>query len=85
MKEIRKKIDKIDSKINELLDERAHLVKEIAIEKKIKNEPIYDPLREKKIIEKISKKKGFPLKSKINIFKEIFAGSSEIQKKIINK
>jgi len=86
MKELRKKIDRIDSKISELLDERARIVKEIGKEKKQKKEPVFAPEREAKILNKLAedskKEEGFPLKAKLNIFSEIFAGSRSLQKKL---
>ena len=51
--ELRKKIDIIDQDICKLLDQRAKIVKEIAIVKKEHNIPIIDQAREKNIYNKI--------------------------------
>ncbi|MCX7916952.1 MAG: chorismate mutase, partial [bacterium] len=57
--EIRKKIDEIDENLLKLLNERAELVKEIYEIKKIRNKPLFDPSREKKIMERlINKNRG---------------------------
>ncbi|MGM0440901.1 MAG: prephenate dehydratase [Elusimicrobiota bacterium] len=85
MKKLRNKIDEIDNKIIELLDERVKYITEIK-EKKLKNDkPVYSPAREKEIKERIKKyspEDGFPLKAKINIFNEIFAASRAMQKEL---
>jgi len=57
--ELRKKIDEIDEKLIELLNKRAELVKEVIEIKEKKKKSIFDPSREKKIIEGlINKNKG---------------------------
>lgn len=87
MKEIRQKIDNIDSKINELLDQRAELVREIGRIKQQKSKPVFDPHREKEIIEDIisksrDNKSSFPVEAKVNIFREIIAASRALQKEL---
>ncbi len=85
MDEIRKKIDKIDSKINELLDERADLVKEIGIMKQQEKEQVFAPHRENEVIESIiskSREGSFPVEAKINVFREIIAASRILQKEL---
>ena len=59
IEELRTKIDKIDSDILNLLNERMDIVHEIGLIKSASNESVYRPEREKEIIErcKISKKK----------------------------
>ncbi|MFC2060922.1 prephenate dehydratase [Elusimicrobiota bacterium] len=87
MKEIRKKIDEIDTKINELLDSRAKLARDIGRKKEETNKPVFSPSREKEILNKIilnskSSKQGFPVEAKMNIFNEIFAASRSLQKEL---
>ncbi len=85
MKELRKKIDSIDKKISRMLDERAHLVREIGRKKEGTKTPVYVPDREREIIEKLKSEtgnKGFPVEAKINIFNEIFAASRSLQRKL---
>ena len=53
MENIRKQIDIIDIKIQELFIERMQVIKKIALLKKENNIPIYDKSREKKNIENL--------------------------------
>lgn len=62
--EIRKKIDQIDKKILDLLNLRADMVRGIAEFKKKKNLPPFDPSRERKIIEELSRINRGPLTEK---------------------
>jgi len=86
MKEIRKKIDRIDLKISSLLDERASLVREIGKLKVKTGTQIFAPEREKQIIKNIisqsASEDGFPEKSKAAIFNEIIAASRTLQRKL---
>ena len=54
IKEFRTKIDKIDSDILQLLDERMDFVHEIGLIKSASKESVYRPEREKEIIERLS-------------------------------
>ncbi len=85
MKKLRNKIDEIDNKVIELLDERVKYIREIK-QKKLKNNiPVYAPAREKKIKERIkthSTSGDFPVEAKLNIFNEIFAASRALQKEL---
>ena len=54
IKELRTKIDKIDSDILELLNERMDLVHEIGLIKSASNENVYRPEREKEIIDRLN-------------------------------
>lgn len=51
IKDIRKDIDNIDKDMKNLFFKRMELSKEVGIYKKDKNIPIYDPDREKEIID----------------------------------
>ena len=53
IKELRTKIDKIDSDILQLLDERMDFVHEIGLIKSASKESVYRPEREKEIIERL--------------------------------
>ncbi len=57
IEKIRKEIDEIDNQLLCLLEKRAENVKKITEIKTKSNKPIYDPSREKKIIEKHIEKK----------------------------
>jgi chorismate mutase/prephenate dehydratase len=57
--ELRRKIDEIDEKLIELLNKRAEIVKEVIEIKEKEKKSVFDPSREKKIIERlINKNKG---------------------------
>ena len=49
---IREKIDKLDSQLVELLEERLHIVQEVAQFKKQTGKKIFDEEREKEVIRK---------------------------------
>ncbi len=49
----RKKIDKIDKKLLQLLDERMELAEEIGRIKKARSLPVYDARREEELVKKL--------------------------------
>ncbi len=53
LKEKRKKIDLIDQKLLSLLNQRLHIALEIGKIKKRMGEKIYDPKREKEVLERL--------------------------------
>ena len=81
IKELRTKIDKIDSDILKLLDERMDFVHEIGLIKSASKESVYRPEREKEIIDRL----GVLSNGKLNsesikaIFQEIFAAARNIE------
>ncbi len=62
LKEKRKKIDLMDKKLLSLLNRRLRIAMEIGKIKKEMGEKIYDPGREKEVIEKLKIKNKGPLK-----------------------
>jgi len=56
LQELRLEIDRIDEQLVCLFQERMDLSAEVAIYKKQHNLPTHDPVREKEILEKLSKK-----------------------------
>lgn len=82
--EFRNKIDSVDKKIIDLLNERTGYSKEIGKIKDQSNLPYYQPEREKAIIEKLQEynKGDFPQSAIESIFREIFSASRELQKKL---
>ena len=52
LEEIREKIDKLDSQLVKLLEERLHIVQEVAQFKKLTGKKIFDEKREKEVIQK---------------------------------
>ena len=81
---LRGKIDVLDSKIIELFNERANVVKEIGAIKNRKNAQIYAPDREKQVFEKVSAKNRGPLSDKclFAIYRELMAGSIMLERPV---
>ena len=52
----REKIDQIDGRIVELLDDRAQLAREIGAHKKRGDLPFYDPGRQRRVLQKVVKR-----------------------------
>ena len=82
LNEIRSRIDKIDSELVELIEERLHIVQEVALFKKNTGKKIFDEEREKEVIEKNLKKiKSKELNHYVEvILKDIMDSSKEYQK-----
>ncbi len=80
--EIRRRIDEIDEKIVGLMEERLHIVQEVALYKKQNNMKIFDEKREREVIEKnLGRVKEEELKHYIEvILKDIMDSSKEYQK-----
>ena len=77
LEELRKQIDKIDSKLIERLNERARIVIEVGKIKSQIDGPIYAPEREKEVFAKIAKANKGPLPDKTlqAIWRELMSGS----------
>ncbi|AQT67214.1 P-protein [Anaerohalosphaera lusitana] len=77
LEDLRKKIDDIDSKLVELLNERARVVVKVGKYKDKNGGPIYAPHREKAVLEKISRANTGPLPDKTltAIWREMMSGS----------
>ncbi|UCD54715.1 MAG: prephenate dehydratase [Candidatus Omnitrophota bacterium] len=80
----RRKIDRIDEKIIELLNKRARTTLQIKRKKLMLKEALYTPHREKEIYENVLKKNKGPLsKQSIKaIYREIMSGSLSLEKTI---
>ncbi|MGL5055529.1 MAG: chorismate mutase [Fusobacteriaceae bacterium] len=82
LKELREKINFIDSEILKLLEERAEVVTRVGELKKGTNIPLYIPERESEILENISSKvKVIPKDSIKFIYREIISGCRVLEKK----
>jgi chorismate mutase len=57
----RTRIDEIDRKLVEILNERAQAAREIGLLKRNTQAPIYEPEREKQIFENVRRNNGGPL------------------------
>ncbi|MFQ5714059.1 MAG: prephenate dehydratase [Candidatus Scalinduaceae bacterium] len=84
LEKLRGKIDILDMKIVELLNERATIVKEIGTIKKRTNAQVYAPDREKQIYERITANNKGPLSNKClrEIYRELMAGSLVLEKSV---
>jgi len=83
IKKLRQEIDKIDSKIIDLLDLRAKIAKKIYEIKKRTNLASFDPFREDEKIKFVEEKiKIFPKSSAKDIFVEIFSGTRKLYEDI---
>lgn len=82
LNEIRGRIDKIDSKLVELIEERLEIVQEVAMFKKKTGKKIFDETREREVVEKnLEKVRNVELRHYIEIiFKDIMDSSKEYQK-----
>ncbi len=78
----RKKIDELDCRLVELLNERASAAKEIGKLKRNTNLPIYEPLRENTIFENVRKVNRGPLPDKElqHVYERIIDVMRNIQK-----
>lgn len=82
LKELREKINFLDSEILKLLEERAEVVTQVGELKKGTNIPLYIPERESEILEKISSKvKVIPKDSIKFVYREIISGCRVLEKK----
>ncbi|MDY6821420.1 MAG: prephenate dehydratase [Deferribacterota bacterium] len=81
---LRGKIDELDTKILELINERANYAKKIGELKEDNNLPIFAPEREYEIYNKIKKLNNGPLEDRylINIYREIISACRSAQNKL---
>ena len=82
LKTLRKKIDILDKKIIQLLNNRAKITLDVARVKKASNKSIYAPEREKEVLKKISSLTRGPLKGDAlkAIYREIMSSSLALEK-----
>ena len=82
LEEIREKIDRLDSQLVKLLEERLHIVQEVAQFKKLTGKKIFDEKREKEVIQKnLERVENKELNHYIElILKDIMDSSKEYQK-----
>ncbi|GJQ58114.1 MAG: prephenate dehydratase [Candidatus Scalindua sp. AMX11] len=82
LEKLRGKIDLLDMKIVELLNERACVVQGIGEIKKVTNAKVYAPEREKQVYDKVVANNKGPLSDKciMSIYRELMAGSIALEK-----
>jgi chorismate mutase-like protein len=83
--EWRRKIDELDRKLVELLNERARCAREIGRLKQNTNIPIYEPERERTIYENVRRANGGPLPDRelTRIYERLIDVMRKIQKEEI--
>jgi chorismate mutase/prephenate dehydratase len=81
---LRKKIDKVDDKILQLLNQRGRFALEISRFKKRNSSSVYDPVREREIERQIRKRNTGPLSdvSVVSVFREIISTCRALQESI---
>jgi chorismate mutase/prephenate dehydratase len=79
---LREQIDALDSRIVELLNERARVVVEIGKVKQQHNAPIYAPDRERMVLDKVRKLNQGPLPDRCleAVYRELMSGSFALEK-----
>ncbi len=82
----RKRIDELDRKLVDLLNERATAAREIGHLKKNTQAPIYEPEREKEIFENVRRANRGPLPDRdlIGVYERIIDVMRKIQREQIN-
>ena len=82
LEELRTRIDALDGRIVEILNERAKLVVEIGQLKQQNNLPIYAPDRERAVLEKIRQLNKGPLPNRCleAVWRELMSGSFALEK-----
>ncbi len=78
---LRSAIDNVDRQITDLLDERATLALEVGEHKKAEGKVIYDPTREKEVLNKVvSRSRGpFPKKTLEFVYREIIGACRSLE------
>ncbi|MBM3247119.1 chorismate mutase [Candidatus Pacearchaeota archaeon] len=77
----RQKINQIDKALVKLIDKRFEIVRNILDLKQNLGLPIFQPLREQKVLEKIAQLSQNP-KQSINIFQTIISESRKLQEQL---
>jgi chorismate mutase / prephenate dehydratase len=82
IQELRKKIDEIDDKLIDLLNERARIVIEVGDIKKTKNLDFHSPSREREILDRLAaRNKGpFPQDTLRAVYREILSSSLSLER-----
>ena len=85
LEELRKKIDSIDERLVELINDRAQVVVEVGKLKQADSAPIYVPHREKAVLDKIAELNKGPLPDKTMqaIWRELMSGSFALERPLL--
>ncbi len=81
LEKMRSEIDSLDKKLIGLINDRAKIVLNIGKHKEAQESPIYRPVREQKVYEKISQinQGPFSTESLLSVFREIMSGSISLE------
>jgi len=86
LQQLRTEINKIDEELINLLEKRMDLTHEVALFKRENKIPVYDPLREQEILDRLSAKITDEHKDAIiALYKQLFELSRAEQSKIIGQ
>jgi chorismate mutase/prephenate dehydratase len=79
--DLRKRIDSIDDSILALLEERANVVEQVKQAKRDANAPVYDPERERRVLERLAAKGAgrFPRDAIVSVFREVMSACVSLQ------
>jgi chorismate mutase/prephenate dehydratase len=85
LEELRNKIDSIDERLVELINDRAQVVVEVGKLKQADSAPIYVPHREKAVLDKIANMNKGPLQDKtlMAIWRELMSGSFALERPLL--
>jgi chorismate mutase/prephenate dehydratase len=83
--ELRKRIDELDAKIVQLINERASIVHEIGRLKASGNQGVYSPVREQAVYENVTKANKGPLSDEAirAIYREVMSGCIRLEKSLV--
>jgi chorismate mutase / prephenate dehydratase len=81
LEDLRRQLDEIDGKLQDLLIERAEVVSVIAARKKNQSQPAFQPAREAEIIRRLARRHhgSFPLGNLVRIWRELLAATVRLQ------
>jgi chorismate mutase/prephenate dehydratase len=78
--DLRRRIDELDEGILKLLDERAHVVADVARAKRASNLPTYDPERERQVLDRLAARAGrFPAEAIRAVYREVMSACLALQ------
>ncbi len=83
----RKRIDEVDRKLVELLNERSRCAAEIGKLKRKNGQPVYQPEREREVLEAVQKANGGPLTDAQlkRLFERIVDEAREVEHEILKE
>ena len=81
LKDLRRRLDEIDDKLQDLLIDRAQIVSLVAASKKDGNQPAFQPAREAEIIRRlVGRHRGaFPVATLVRMWREMLAATVRLQ------